>query len=125
MSEQIRDLVFETWGNLCQGARTAGHAPVLQSLCSELMQRIVPRLSESDSDVAALKTRTLGVAKCLSSAGPGVLDAQQVQDLGQLALQLLSNSLERRTKHEQQLNAKKTDAQDLDETRDEEDDDEE
>jgi len=91
------------------------------------MQRIVPRLTEADSEVAALKTRTLGVAKCLSSAGAGVLDAQQVQHLGQLALQLLSNSLERRKikEHEQQLNAKKADAQDLDETRDEEDDDEE
>jgi hypothetical protein len=116
MSEEIRDLAFEAWGKLCKCARTAGNQPVLNTLCGELMKRIIPQLADANSEVAALKTRTLGVAKCLEAAGPNILDAQQVQHISHLVIQLLSNSLQRRMKQEQKQSQKKAVAQDLDET---------
>jgi hypothetical protein len=125
MSEQIRDLAFDTWGHLCKDARDAKQPQVLNQLCQELMTRIVPRLADADSPVGALKTRCAGLASCLSHAGPNILDAQQVQHIGQLGVKLLSDSIGRRLKWEQKKNAKKAASQDGDEARDVEDEQEE
>lgn len=94
--EDVRDLAFETWGQLCGCARDAEQQVVLAELCQELMRRILPKLEKHDGDIEALKTRIDGIKACLESAGPGILSAEQVRHICQVTLNLISESLRRR-----------------------------
>lgn len=96
LTEEINELVFETWGGLCQSARSAQNASVLRQLCIELVQRLVPRLEQPPTDIPTLKTNVEGLATCLEKAGPGVLREGEVRDVCQLAMRLLTESLSRR-----------------------------
>mmetsp|Transcript_114965 Transcript_114965/g.199302 ORF Transcript_114965/g.199302 Transcript_114965/m.199302 type:complete len:1118 (-) Transcript_114965:59-3412(-) len=96
MNETIRDLTFETWGELCGSARDGGDASVLAQLCQEFMKRVVPGLEAGDASVDALTTRALGVSKCLNKAGPGILSNEQVRHMGQLGLKLIRASFQER-----------------------------
>jgi len=99
MSEEVRDLAFETWGQLCFSAKTAGETTVLQELCHEFMKRILPKLETpagEDVDAAALKTRADGVTVCLKKAGPNILSVEQVRGIVQLGLKVLGESFARR-----------------------------
>lgn len=99
MAEQIRDMAFETWGELCNAAREGGNAQALTELVNEFLKRILPKMeggAEDAVDASALKTRADGVAKCLKKAGPNVLSAEQLRHLCQVAIKTLSDSFERR-----------------------------
>jgi len=103
MKEEIRDLAFEIWGELCKSARDGGQVAVLNDLCQEFMRRIVPKLEADSADVDALQTRAAGIAKCLKTAGPGVLGASQVEHFCTLVLKLLSESFERQKQASKRL----------------------
>jgi len=101
MAEEIRDMAFETWGELCNAARDGAQlqAQVLGQLVNEFLTRILPKLEgggEEAIDVGALKTRADGVAKCLKKAGPGILTPEQLKHICQVAIKALSDSFERR-----------------------------
>lgn len=48
-------------------------------------------------DVEGLKTRADGLASCLKNAGPGVLNAEMVKEIGNAAISIYSDSLKRRS----------------------------
>lgn len=98
MSEEIRDLAFDTWGLLCESARGAGQSDILRQLCSELMSRVLPKLSSASEDLGAMKTRIEGVTGCLQKTGAGILSAEEVAQVAQLAVDLLQKSYERQNK---------------------------
>mmetsp|Transcript_26497 Transcript_26497/g.83044 ORF Transcript_26497/g.83044 Transcript_26497/m.83044 type:complete len:509 (+) Transcript_26497:2-1528(+) len=98
MAEEIRDLAFETWGELCRAARDGGQAQVLGQLVHEFLGRILPKLETAEGDVVdagALKTRADGVAACLKKAGQGILTADQLKHICEVVLKVLSASFER------------------------------
>eukprot|EP00927_Polykrikos_kofoidii_P065243 TRINITY_DN61025_c0_g1_i1.p1 TRINITY_DN61025_c0_g1~~TRINITY_DN61025_c0_g1_i1.p1 ORF type:complete len:1124 (+),score=179.06 TRINITY_DN61025_c0_g1_i1:84-3455(+) len=97
MSEEVRDLAFETWGQLCHAAHDAGQKQTVSALVLEFMKRILPKLEMPSVDVEALKTRADGVVACLNEAGPDILDAGQVRHICQLALNLVSESFARQS----------------------------
>eukprot|EP00928_Gymnodinium_smaydae_P061449 TRINITY_DN45518_c0_g1_i1.p1 TRINITY_DN45518_c0_g1~~TRINITY_DN45518_c0_g1_i1.p1 ORF type:complete len:1116 (+),score=369.48 TRINITY_DN45518_c0_g1_i1:79-3426(+) len=108
MDEEIRDLAFETWGQLCNSARTGDQNQVLGELVKEFLGRILPKLQDTqDLDVAALKTRADGIVVCLRKAGPGILGTEQLRQICDVALQTVSESLKRR---EDSANSQKTPA---------------
>jgi len=99
ISEEIRDLVFETWGQLCHCARDGGQPQLVGELVLEFMKRILPKLEGAgcgDDDLEALKTRVDGVAACLREAGPCILSSEQVRHICQLAIRLVDDSFARR-----------------------------
>lgn len=101
MGEEIRDLAFETWGQLCKSARDGGQADVLGQLVQEFLKINLPKIESSVTtqdavDVEALKTRADGIKVCLQKAGPGVLNAAQVKHICQVALAALETSFRRR-----------------------------
>jgi len=101
MAEQIRDMAFETWGELCNAAHEGGNAEVLSQLVREFLQRILPKMESGGGDngsvdAGALKTLADGVAACLKKAGQNVLVAEQLKHICQVALGVLSASFERR-----------------------------
>jgi len=123
MAEQIRDLAFETWGELCRAARDGGQPEVLTQLVHEFLNRILPKLeADGSEDAEALKTRADGVKTCLNKAGPGILSAQQVRHIGQIAMNALAASFKR---VEAEKSAAKPNAPDEEEEADGEDEEEE
>jgi len=110
MDEEIRDTAFETWGQLCQVARTGGRPEIVTQLVHEFLKRILPKFAltadAADVDARALRTRADGVKACLQKAGPGVLSAEQVKHVCEVALQTLGDSLKRREAEEAQKRQK-------------------
>jgi len=96
MAEEIRDLAFETWAQLCGCSQKDGQAGVTSELVMELLKRILPEFEATDVDILALRTRADGVTNCLKKAGPGILSADQVRHICQTAMRLLGESLQRR-----------------------------
>jgi hypothetical protein len=96
MGEEIRDLAFETWGELCSVARDGGDAGILSQLVQEFLSRIFPKLEGADVDLEARKTRIDGVTACLRKAGPGVLSPEQVRHINQVVFLILEESIKRR-----------------------------
>lgn len=126
MSEDIRNVAFETWGQLCHSAREGGQAQVLAELVAEFMKRILPKLQEGfgDSALEVMRTRADGITHCLKEAGPNILNDSQVSNLCQLTQKLVLDSFSRRSK--KQLAGKKSSNGVLDEdTDDDADDDDE
>jgi len=117
VTEGLRDLVFDLWGQLCACARDGGQPGVVVELCSEFLRRMLPMLQDSNPDPAALKSRVFGVARCLGKAGPGVLTQPQVAHLSQLSLALISASFDRRASLRKDNGMGADNEQDLDETR--------
>lgn len=96
MQEDIRELAFETWGELCNCARQTGAKAELTELCKEFLKRILPKFDETDVDVQASVSRCQGVTVCLQKAGPQVLDAGELRHICQVSLKILSESFTRR-----------------------------
>jgi len=98
MAEEVRDMAFETWGQLCHCAREGGQPQLVAELVLEFMKRILPKIEGPDlgDDAATMKTRTDGVSACLREAGPGVLTNEQVHHICQLSLKVVEDSFERR-----------------------------
>jgi len=115
MAEEIRDLAFETWGQLCSCARADGKVQIVSELLMEFLKRILPKFEAADTDIAALKTRTDGITTCLKKAGPGILSAEQVRHLCQLTLKLIGESMERREEAEKERKAEQDEEGDMDE----------
>mmetsp|Transcript_946 Transcript_946/g.2665 ORF Transcript_946/g.2665 Transcript_946/m.2665 type:complete len:1113 (-) Transcript_946:255-3593(-) len=107
MGEEIRDLAFETWGELCSSARDSGQGEVLTQLVHEFLNRIIPALEVSAPgpvDTEGLKTRADGVVACLKKAGTGVLSADQVKHVGMVAMNALGASFARREEEKKTQN---------------------
>merc|ERR1719281_1972823 len=85
MSEEVRDLAFDVWGELLNSAKLAGRQPIVSELCQEFLKRNLPQMTAKDSDghvlVDTLKTRADGVTTCLKKAGPNVLGPQEVKHI--------------------------------------------
>jgi len=108
MGEEIRDLAYETWAELCKSAREDGQTQVVGQLIMEFLNRALPKMEaqEAKADLFALKTRVDGITTCLKKGGPGVLSTEQVQHLCQVSLRLVSESLQRRAEGVQERAAK-------------------
>eukprot|EP00929_Paragymnodinium_shiwhaense_P000644 TRINITY_DN100890_c0_g1_i1.p1 TRINITY_DN100890_c0_g1~~TRINITY_DN100890_c0_g1_i1.p1 ORF type:complete len:1112 (-),score=403.40 TRINITY_DN100890_c0_g1_i1:307-3642(-) len=97
MGEEVRELAFETWGQLCNAAREGNQPDVLAQLVQEFMNRILAKIKGSESlDLEALKTRSDGVTYTLKKAGPGILNAEQVTQISDVAMGTLEESIKRR-----------------------------
>merc|ERR1712078_747349 len=107
MNEEIRDIAFDTWGQLCQSARESGQPAILTDLCQEFMKRILPQLDAAEIDTEALKTRADGCATCLKKAGPNMLSVEQVSGIVQIVTKVLSESFDRRGQSEKNLKSGK------------------
>jgi len=111
MAEEVRDLAFETWGQLCHVAREGGETTTLSELVLEFLRRILPKLegtAEATMDLAALKTRADGVSACLKKAGPSVLSPEQVRHICKVAFGGITNSLKMREERKKQAKANTT-----------------
>merc|ERR1719464_1462282 len=54
MAEEIRNIAFETWGELCRAARDGGMPEAVTQLVHELLNRLLPKLEQStDPDIEA------------------------------------------------------------------------
>lgn len=93
MQEEVRQCAFETWGQLCEVAKEEGQAETLIGLLSTLLNSILPKFESEPDDIEALKSRADGIACCLCSAGPNVLSAAQVNQIGELTLKQVQASL--------------------------------
>merc|ERR1711920_851227 len=125
MSEEVRDLAFETWGQLCHSAREAGEAHILSELVNGFLARILPKLENQGTtspDAEAKKTSLDGMKACLTEAGPGVLGAEQVRHVCQVAFNELRESFKRREEAKKKPNLPADDEDDaVDDDEDEED----
>jgi len=95
MGEDVRNLAFKTWAQLCVCAKENGQEALVKSLLVEFLGRTLPKIESSGLDVDALKTRVEGIMYCLDGAGAGVLSVEQVSTYSQLALKQLVESMER------------------------------
>mmetsp|Transcript_3841 Transcript_3841/g.8953 ORF Transcript_3841/g.8953 Transcript_3841/m.8953 type:complete len:518 (+) Transcript_3841:1415-2968(+) len=117
MSEEVRDLAFETWGQLCHCAREGGNLQLVSELVLEFLKRILPQLEGADdAGVDTLKTRTDGVSSCLREAGPEVLSNEQVRHVCQVSLRLIKAYSTRCSEQPALDLATDTDTEDDDET---------
>ena len=48
MSEGVRDMAFDTWGQLCKAARESEQGAVLAEPCQEFMKRVLPELDNNN-----------------------------------------------------------------------------
>jgi len=96
MEEGIRDLAFETWGQLCKAARQGGQVQVVSELVMEFLKRILPKFEAEQVDLPGLRTSADGVTVCLKNAGPGILSQEQVRHICKTSLSLIAESLKRR-----------------------------
>eukprot|EP00927_Polykrikos_kofoidii_P014399 TRINITY_DN16301_c1_g1_i1.p1 TRINITY_DN16301_c1_g1~~TRINITY_DN16301_c1_g1_i1.p1 ORF type:complete len:1112 (-),score=279.80 TRINITY_DN16301_c1_g1_i1:109-3444(-) len=92
--EEIRELGFETWGELCNAARESDDAQILSQLVQGFLNRMLPALEE-DGDLQARKTKADGVATCLKKAGPNVLTGPQLKHIADAVLRIVAESLKR------------------------------
>lgn len=122
LKEEIRELAFDTWGQLCHWALEVGDKPLVADLVREFMTRILPKLAGLTADTEAMKTLTEGVTACLKEAGPGILGDEEVQHICRLTLKLIEESY---TRQEERKKAVGDDADDSDEDDDEEKEEEE
>jgi len=120
MREEIRDMAFETWGQLCHSAREAGQASLVSDLVKEFMNRILPKLELPIVDPEAATTQADGVKACLKEAGPDLLSGEQVQHITSVAVKLVKDSFERSRKRKA-VPKDSTAAEDDDDTDDEDD----
>jgi len=123
MAEEIRDLAFETWGELCGSARDAGQLQVVSELVMEFLKRMLPKFDETDFDVLAQRTRADGITTCLKKGGAGILNAEQVRNISQLCMKAMGESLARRAESVKEKELKKQANTDADDDGAEEDDD--
>merc|ERR1719471_1100366 len=65
MREDIRDLSFETWAELCGVAREGGQVQLVSQLVLEFLNRQLPKFEDLEVDVDALRTRCDGITACL------------------------------------------------------------
>jgi len=99
IDENIRELAFEVWGELCKCAREAKDMGGLSQLILEFLNRIVPSFETSEDsfiDVDALKTKAEGLASILKQAGPNVLQQAQVEQLCSITMGVMMKSFKRR-----------------------------
>jgi len=108
MAEQVRDLAFETWAELCNAARDGQQTDIVAQLVHEFLNRMLPQMEGTDTE--ALKTRADGVAACIRNAGPGILSAEQLSQIAQIALNLMSNSFKRQEEAQNKTKSKDDDA---------------
>lgn len=97
MEDGIRDLAFETWGQLCRSARQGGQVQIVNELVMEFLKRVLPKFEAAKVDVAELKTSADGMTACLREAGPGILHAEQLRHICRTTLSALAESLKRRS----------------------------
>lgn len=97
MEDGIRDLAFETWGQLCRSARQGGQVQIVNELVMEFLKRALPKFEAAKVDVAELKTSADGMTACLREAGPGILHAEQLRHICRTTLSALAESLKRRS----------------------------
>lgn len=96
MAEEIRELAFETWGQLCLSAQKAAQGQVLNDLVMEFMRRVLPKMSSAtESSTGVLKSRADGVKLCLEKAGPGVLGSGEIRHISEATLSLLREFLKK------------------------------
>jgi hypothetical protein len=97
IDEEIRDLAFETWGNLCKCSRDANQIGQVGELVMAFLKHVVPAFEQSDNlDLEALKTKSDGITCILKKAGPNILQPEQVNSLCQLTVGAMMKSFERR-----------------------------
>lgn len=97
VDEDIRELAFEVWGELCQCARKANNTTAVNELVMEFVKRVVPALKGDEAlDAEALRTKAEGTASVLKSAGPGIFQGQEVGELCSVTLGAMMKSFERR-----------------------------
>lgn len=123
MQEGIRDMAFETWGQLCDVARKSGSPQVTTELVNKFMDLTLPQLDLSNSEVLdfdALKTRADGITTCLKKAGEGVLQPPQLKHICQTVLKGLDVSFTLRDKSAQTKAIAKAEGEDDDADSDEE-----
>jgi HEAT repeat protein len=122
MREDIRAKAFDTWCLLCEVMCQNGEVQVLGQLVQEFLTRVLPKLAAGSEvlDVAAQKTCAQGVKNCLSKAGPGILNAEQVKQICGMALKALEESVQRREAEKINKHANKDNEPEDDEDEDEE-----
>jgi len=114
IDEGIRDLAFETWGNLCKCAQEGNQPQVVSDLVMEFLKRVVPAFDQDENlDLEAMKTKAEGITTVLKKAGPNMLQPDQVNSLVTLTLTAMKKSFVRREEHVQETKKSKDDA-DLD-----------
>lgn len=96
MEDGIRDLAFETWGQLCRSARAGGQEQVVRELVMEFLKRVSPKFEAEKVDLAELKTSAEGVTACLREAGPNILHAEQLRHICRSTLAVTAESFKRR-----------------------------
>lgn len=89
MAEEIRELAFETWGQLCASAKEGGQSQVLSELVMEFMRRVLPKLNSDEDHNAVLESRAEGIKLCIEKAGPGVLGSSEAKHISDATLRLL------------------------------------
>merc|ERR1719242_1546223 len=119
MAEEIRDMSFETWAQLCACAREGGLLQVASELLMEFLKRILPKFDTAEVDVMALTTCADGIGTCLKKAGPGILSNEQVRHICQVAMRLLGESLKRREESEAERRAQQDEDGDVEEDEEE------
>ncbi|CAJ1359246.1 unnamed protein product, partial [Effrenium voratum] len=119
MEDGIRDLAFETWGQLCRSAREGGQVQIVSQLVMEFLKRVLPKFEAEKVNVPELKTSAEGVTACLKEAGPGILQQEQLRHICKTTLAVMAESFQRRDA------AAKGKPPGVDEDGDEHDDDEE
>lgn len=122
IEESIRDLAFETWGDLCKCSRAANQVGAVGELVMEFLKRVVPAFEKADDqyvDVEAMKTKADGITCILKQAGANILQLEQVSSLAQLPLTAMVHSYEREQAQVQAIAKMKAEGKvdDEDETR--------
>lgn len=97
IDEDIRDMAFETWGNLCQCSRDANQSGAVNDLVMEFLKHVTPAFEQKDNiDLEALKTKADGITCTLKKAGPNILLPEHVSSLCQLTISAMTDSFKRR-----------------------------
>lgn len=81
MEDGIRDLAFETWGQLCRSAREGSQVQTVRDLVVEFLKRVLPKFEATKLDQQELKTSAEGVTSCLKEAGKGILQAEELRHI--------------------------------------------
>lgn len=124
MEDGIRDLAFETWGQLCRSARAGGQEQVVRELVMEFLKRVSPKFEAEKVDLAELKTSAEGVTACLREAGPNILHAEQLRHICRSTLAVTAESFKRRAEAAKGRPSHPTHDEDGDEHEDDDEEDE-
>jgi len=121
IDEDIRDMAFETWGNLCQCSRDANQAGAVNDLVMEFLKQVTPAFEQKvNIDLDALKTKADGITCTLKKAGPNILQPEHVSSLCQLTINGIAESFKRRQEVQEKKAKKARDKDDVEEGEDEE-----